>query len=940
MRKLYLLLFFNLTLFSQNRTIDNTFNPSETGTFQQNIGRNGVLLSNGKILTVYHQIDGYSDGKVILLNSDGSIDNSFSCPASVVNVNHSADYKIYAKNDGSFLTLLGSSDTSYNSFSLKSFTSTGALVNNFTSPQFSGSPAGTAVTINKIIYQNDGKIIIIGRFNNVNGISSKNIVRLNNDGTIDNTFNVGSSFSDSYGNNVINSIAIQSDGKYIVCGAFTSYRGTARYCIARINTDGSIDSTFNPVRTLDAASNVTNGFDDQINDVKIQSNGKIIAVGSDYRTNYNIVSKTVVRLNADGTRDTSFIHTNAASVSYEYCQIQSDGKILLNDGAYTGNVIKRINSNGSSDNTFNYINNTTLLGWNEVIYLQGTKLLVIGNYSGTNGLTRNGIHRINTNGTLDLTFNPQAGPNSSYVNEFNNITFSTIDVKSKVLLDEKILLVGNFTSFNDIPCRSICRLNQNGDFDSSFQLDSSVKIIPSQNSNTKIVLHQNDGKILLAFNNPSWAYVNNVSKEIIRLNSNGTLDNTLNFNSTNCGIKDLKLLNDGKILATGSGSFFKNSTNYKLVKLNTDGTIDTNFNSALFPNVPSSIDIQSDNKIIVSFNGNANSAYNYKPIIRLNADGTLDTSYDSSLHLAKKFHNIRCLPDNKLLISYTISGFSDSNPFLGRLNADLTVDATFNVFESIYTIYPKFLLNNKIILSAKTPGSTAAKMYVLNENGMLEGSFAPLASSITNFDIQNCNNVIISGNFNLFENIIKNNIVRYGEPLNSLTPCPSGEIYQSFTNGQTLNNLNVTGTNVIWYSIPSACAINNNITSKNVMEVNSILPNSTILENNHTYYASQTINGIESSYRLPVTVYTNLGINNFTFNNLKLFPNPVKDILTLTNDSPIDKIEIFNQIGQNILIENPEIESTSVNFSKFSKGIYFVKIYSNKKSTISKIIKD
>ncbi|SHI73691.1 T9SS type A sorting domain-containing protein [Flavobacterium terrae] len=940
MRKLYALLFFSLTLFSQNRTIDNTFNPSETGIFQQNIGRNGVLLPNGKILTVYHQIDGYSDGKVILLNSDGSIDNSFSCPASVVNVNNSADYKIYAKNDGSFLTLLGYSDSSGNNFSLKSFTSTGSLVSNFTSPQFSGSPAGTAVAINKIIYQNDGKIIIVGRFNNVNGTASKNIVRLNNNGTIDTTFNIGSSFSDSYGNNIVNSIVIQNDGKYIVCGAFTSYRGTARYCIARINTDGSIDTTFNVVRTLDSISSVTNGFDGQIKDVKIQSNGKIIVVGSNYRTNYNIVSKTVVRLNADGTRDTSFIHTNPSSISYEYCQIQNDGKILLNNGAYTGSIIKRINTNGSNDNTFNYTNNTTLLGWDEAIYLQGTKLLVNGNYSGTNGLTRNGLHRINTDGSLDLTFNPQAGPNSSYINNFNNITFSTIDLKSKVLLDEKILLIGNFTSFNDIPCRSLCRLNQNGDFDSSFQLDNSVKIIPSQNSNTKIVLHQNDGKILLAFNNPSWAYVSNVSKEIIRLNSNGTLDNTFNFNSTSCGIKDLKLLNDGKILATGSGSFFKNSTNYKLVKLNANGTIDTDFNSALFPNVPSSIDIQSDNKIIVSFNGNASSAYNYKPIIRLNADGTLDSSFDSTLHLGKKFHNIKCLPDNKLLISYVLSGFSDSNPFLGRLNADLTVDATFTIFESKNTINPKFLLNNKIIFSAKTPGSTVTKMYILNENGVLESSFAPFTSSISNFDIQNCNNVIISGNFNLFENVIKNNIIRYGEPLTPLTPSPSGDIYQSFSNGQTLNNLIVTGTNITWYSTPSACAINNNITSKNFMEVNSILPNSTLLENNYTYYASQTINNIESSYRLPVTVYTNLGTDSFTFNNFKLFPNPVKDILTLTNDSQIDKIEIFNQIGQNILIEKPETESTSVNLSKYSKGIYFIKIYSNNKSIIRKIIKD
>jgi len=631
MKKIYLLVLFTINLFGQTRNIDNSFSPSDNGAYQQNIGKHGVLLTNGKILTSYSENFNVLS-KVIALNPNGSIDNTFNCPGS-----SGSESTIYAKNDGSFLTRTGFSDTSGNNYVFKSFNADGSEVTSFISPQFSGTSPGTAVAINRVIYQNDGKIIIVGRFNLVNTIPSKNIVRLNNNGSIDTTFNIGSSFSDSRGNNVVNSIVQQSDGKYIVCGSFTSYKGTARYCIARINIDGNVDTTFNVVHTLDSISQITNGFDDQIEDVKIQSNGKIIAVGSDYRTNYNVVSKEVVRLNSDGTRDTSFIHLNLFSISFRYCQIQSDGKILLMDYPYTSRVIKRIDANGGNDSTFTYDNNTTLFhGGNEAIYQQGTKLLIMGNYQGTNGLTRYGIHRVNMDGSLDLSFNPQSGPNTSYL-KFLNPGFSGFYLKAKVLLDEKILLTGSFTSYNDVPCRNICRLTQNGELDPTFQLDNLVKIRPTLNSNNRIILQQYDGKILLKLSGGSdpWISANSSYKELIRLNNNGSLDNTFNFNYTGSDITDLKLLSDGKILAIGKSTIFRDSNNkYKILKINTDGTIDTGFTSMLFNQEPASIDIQSDNKIIISFNY-SNSSFSYRPVYSLNADGTQDSRFNINLNNEK-----------------------------------------------------------------------------------------------------------------------------------------------------------------------------------------------------------------------------------------------------------------------------------------------------------------
>jgi uncharacterized delta-60 repeat protein len=89
--------------------------------------------------------------------------------------------------------------------------------------------------------QSDGKIIIGGSFTTYNGTLINNIARLNADGTLDLTFNPGTGANDS-----VLGTAIQSDGKIIIGGGFTSYNGTAINRIARLNADGTIDLTFNP----------------------------------------------------------------------------------------------------------------------------------------------------------------------------------------------------------------------------------------------------------------------------------------------------------------------------------------------------------------------------------------------------------------------------------------------------------------------------------------------------------------------------------------------------------------------------------------------------------------------------------------------------------------------------------------------------------------------
>jgi len=151
--------------------------------------------------------------------------------------------------------------------------------------------------------QTDGKIIIGGT----------NIARLNANGVVDNSFVIGSG-----ANGTVRNITIQTDGKIIVSGDFTSFNGTVCNRIVRLNIDGSVDNTFL----------IGIGANNVCTSTAIQFNGKIIVVGK--FTSFNGVScNRIVRLNTDGTVDLTFNSGGGASSDINSVSIQNDGKIII-----------------------------------------------------------------------------------------------------------------------------------------------------------------------------------------------------------------------------------------------------------------------------------------------------------------------------------------------------------------------------------------------------------------------------------------------------------------------------------------------------------------------------------------------------------------------------------------------------------------------------------
>ena len=487
-------------------------------------------------------------------------------------------------------------------------------------PDFSfGSNSGFNNSgVNSVAIQSDGKIICGGSFNNYNGITRGRIARLNSDGTLDSSFSVGSGF-----NSTVNSVAIQSDGKIVCVGAFSSYNETTRGRIARLNSDGTLDSTF--------AVGII-GFNNTIFATAIKSDGKIVCVGAFTYLWFTEVSG-IINLTSNGIPD-SFLNSGSSGFGFNGAVFslarQTDGKIICG-GNFTTYVdtnsfgVARLNSNTDLDSTFD-----TGTGFNgdgsavlDVVAIQSDgKIICTGSFSNYNGVSRDFIARLNPDGTLDSAFSLGSG--------FWMFSIFSVAIQS----DEKIIIGGYFFLYdeaNDFASSfAIARLNSDGTLDSSFSVGSGFISIAGNPYSIRSIAIQSDGKIICVgeFNN----YNGTTTNCIARLNSDGTLDSTFSAGSGGSGFNNnvlsVAIQSDGKIICGGFFASYNGVARSCIVRLNSDGSLDSTFSVGDgFNGNVNSVAIQSDGKIICV--GEFNS-YNGVPrifIARLNPDGTLDSNF-------------------------------------------------------------------------------------------------------------------------------------------------------------------------------------------------------------------------------------------------------------------------------------------------------------------------
>ena len=316
----------------------------------------------------------------------------------------------------------------------------------------SGITGTPEARINAILVQPDGKVLVGGRFGQFNGVSRSNLVRLNNDGNVDLNFSANCS--------VINCLALQADGKILFGSTATEVASTA--ALVRLKDGGEPDPEFQAVNLygwFHAYSNIT----PKVFNIAVLSNGQILFQGFFSKAN-QLDYYGLARLESDGRLDTNFScipeadrtligmmggpYPAAASMA-----VEPDGKILVGCGPEVFGTWKRrlvrLNSKGELDISFNpylpveltYTGNSI----SSITSLAGNKILVSGDFNAIAGQPRNHLACLDSSGGLDLEFDPNAGVDKP---------ISAVALQA----DGQFLLGGTFTKVNGVERPYLARL--------------------------------------------------------------------------------------------------------------------------------------------------------------------------------------------------------------------------------------------------------------------------------------------------------------------------------------------------------------------------------------------------------------------------------------------------------------------------------------------------
>lgn len=509
---------------------------------------------------------------------------------------------------------------------------------------------GTNGAVIKIVIQDDGKILAIGNFFQFGGVLANQVIRLNDDGTIDTSFNIGSG---SFQNTRITDLVLQDDGKVILAGEFTSFNGVARDGIVRLNQDGSVDLGFDPdlgsgygaekiairddgrilVCRVPVPFNSNERFTmmllnqngsqyaqfsgasemiGKVYSIGLQSDGRIILGG---RYGALSTSKNLIRLLADGTFDSQFQQGSSCNGQVNSIITMPDGGYLIS-GSFTGyfnslvNNVVRVSSTGSTydpfisgDWTFEPVRCSALTP-------EG-KIVVGGLFNQQSPTERTSVVQMHSNGSLDASFSPSVDANGT-VRDL------------QVLQDGDIIIVGEFDTINGIRKPHIARLNMDGSLDESFLAEQGV------NGNVHSCAIQPDGKIIIG----GAFYMNNgiTTGRVLRLNADGSTDDTFNtLFGANTDVNSIAIQQDGKVILVGNFTMYGGVTLNRIVRLNPDATMDLTFNTGTGANNQiTDVVVQPDGKIVIvglftTFNGITKNR-----ICRLHPDGSVDEEFTGS----------------------------------------------------------------------------------------------------------------------------------------------------------------------------------------------------------------------------------------------------------------------------------------------------------------------
>ncbi|MCI0746199.1 MAG: hypothetical protein L0Y58_12405 [Verrucomicrobia subdivision 3 bacterium] len=639
-----------------------------------------VVQPDGKVIIggQFTTVKGLLRTNLARLNADGSGDSTFTAAppnAPVYSLALQTDGKVlvggvYGVNSG--LTRVntdGSADTNFNANVYA------AILTN--PPYYGGQIAAIAV-------QPDGKVFYAG----------ESLLRLNPNGTLDTNFvsAVGGVVSVK-----IPAMARQSDGKLIVSLYFYDNQNDP-YGLVRLNTDGSLDNSFDPPPR----------YDGPISSIVVQPDGKVLVGGFGIGTNYACIA----RLNGNGTVDSTFAEATGPGLGgprVNAIALQPDGKVIIG-GQFVSvhgdsrTNLARLNPDGSLDLSFNNVGATAgrLTYPGTAVYaissLTNGTSLIGGEFTMVNGANRARVARLNANGSVDDSFNPGRNVDGGFL----------------VLQPDGKLLIGDvFTFINGTNRYARTRLNADGSVDSTFISDTNFRPYlielnfddcgPQSCGCTKYATPfglrtQPDGKVLISVQTETFIYCPEggggyfVGHVLARFNADGSPDWSFGLvigNHNSGGVGALAVQPDGKVVIGGGFTTVNGTNRYGIARLNTDGSLDGSFQNGMsgvgvrtndgYSGVVGAVALQPDGKVLIGGWFTTVNGTNRNNIARLNADGSLDGSFNPGTGVSGQVFSISLQPDGKVLVGglfTSVNGTNRNN--IARLNANGSLDSSFN----------------------------------------------------------------------------------------------------------------------------------------------------------------------------------------------------------------------------------------------------------------------
>lgn len=588
-----------------NRLVKLSSSGSLSGTFSIGTGFNNdtydiEIDANKNIIVtgIFTDYNGTAVGRIVRLLPTGSIDTSFTNQTTGFNsdprgIRIDSNGRIWVV--GNFTTYAG---TTYNRF----------VVLNSDSTVWSGITYSTG--FNAIAYDiipiSSGGWIVVGNFTTYKGSTTNRIVKLTSSGDIDTSFTIGTGFDSAPW------VATElPDGRIAAAGFFTSFNGTTSYRLVLLNSNGTLNQAF--------SSNDLNSYPRSIT----QLGNEIVVAGF-----FNLIIKRIfsrnriLKFNADYIEDTTF---QVGQGFNNYIQnIMQHGENYLISGWFSSfnslssTGMELLTATGSRVSSFN-LGNGFQFGAGSQIYAMDIdssgNILATGRYTSFNDKPSPTLIKVNSNGqkiTPDIVTFPGYGANNS-------------GQALKVDYLDRVYFGGLFTAYGTYSVTRITRLNPD-----------TLTVDTTFNTGTGLVIASNlIGRLDVDRNNKLYvtgdftSYNGTSISRILRLNTDGSLDNTFSVGTGfDAASRGCLVLDDGKIVVWGAFRSYNGATANGIVRLNTDGTIDNTFNTGLGL-VGTAYDcVQDDSQIIVS---GTITSYNNTPIcniVRINYDGTIDTTFN------------------------------------------------------------------------------------------------------------------------------------------------------------------------------------------------------------------------------------------------------------------------------------------------------------------------